>query len=210
MPGTFHAAALYGPLAPLQACFSSAALAAIRAPQGHALRKKASVSPRQGTCVRLPSERQSRIWAGVANAQGRRHAVSSRTSFHGLRPRRRPRQPLLELTDKRAKPAVFFGGKCRIIDFALSNALNSGVRRIAVATQYKAHSLIRAYAARMELPPSGAERELRHPSREPARLGADVVRGNGRCGIPEYRHHSKLRPGAHRHPGGRSHLQDGL
>jgi glucose-1-phosphate adenylyltransferase len=50
---------------------------------------------------------------------------------------------LLELTDKRAKPAVFFGGKCRIIDFALSNALNSGVRRIAVATQYKAHSLIR-------------------------------------------------------------------
>lgn len=50
---------------------------------------------------------------------------------------------LMELTDKRAKPAVFFGGKCRIIDFALSNALNSGVRRIAVATQYKAHSLIR-------------------------------------------------------------------
>jgi len=50
---------------------------------------------------------------------------------------------LLELTDKRAKPAVFFGGKSRIIDFALSNALNSGIRRIAVATQYKAHSLIR-------------------------------------------------------------------
>lgn len=50
---------------------------------------------------------------------------------------------LLELTDKRAKPAVFFGGKTRIIDFALSNALNSGIRRIAVATQYKAHSLIR-------------------------------------------------------------------
>jgi glucose-1-phosphate adenylyltransferase len=50
---------------------------------------------------------------------------------------------LLELTDKRAKPAVYFGGKLRIIDFALSNALNSGIRRIAVATQYKAHSLIR-------------------------------------------------------------------
>ncbi len=49
----------------------------------------------------------------------------------------------MELTDKRAKPAVFFGGKSRIIDFALSNALNSGIRRIAVATQYKAHSLIR-------------------------------------------------------------------
>ena len=50
---------------------------------------------------------------------------------------------LLELTDWRAKPAVYFGGKSRIVDFALSNALNSGIRRIAVATQYKAHSLIR-------------------------------------------------------------------
>jgi glucose-1-phosphate adenylyltransferase len=50
---------------------------------------------------------------------------------------------LLELTDTRAKPAVYFGGKSRIIDFALSNAMNSGIRRIAVATQYKAHSLIR-------------------------------------------------------------------
>ena len=50
---------------------------------------------------------------------------------------------LKELTDKRAKPAVYFGGKSRIIDFALSNAVNSGIRRICVATQYKAHSLIR-------------------------------------------------------------------
>jgi glucose-1-phosphate adenylyltransferase len=50
---------------------------------------------------------------------------------------------LLELTEIRAKPAVYFGGKSRIIDFALSNALNSGIRRISVATQYKAHSLIR-------------------------------------------------------------------
>jgi glucose-1-phosphate adenylyltransferase len=50
---------------------------------------------------------------------------------------------LKELTDKRAKPAVYFGGKTRIIDFALSNALNSGIRRMGVATQYKAHSLIR-------------------------------------------------------------------
>jgi glucose-1-phosphate adenylyltransferase len=50
---------------------------------------------------------------------------------------------LNELTDSRAKPAVYFGGKSRIIDFALSNALNSGIRRIGVATQYKAHSLIR-------------------------------------------------------------------
>jgi glucose-1-phosphate adenylyltransferase len=50
---------------------------------------------------------------------------------------------LHELTDRRAKPAVYFGGKTRIIDFALSNALNSGIRKMAVATQYKAHSLIR-------------------------------------------------------------------
>ncbi len=50
---------------------------------------------------------------------------------------------LKELTDRRVKPAVPFGGKARIIDFALSNAVNSGIRKIAVATQYKAHSLIR-------------------------------------------------------------------
>ncbi len=50
---------------------------------------------------------------------------------------------LKELTEKRAKPAVYFGGKSRIVDFALSNALNSGIRKMAVATQYKAHSLIR-------------------------------------------------------------------
>jgi glucose-1-phosphate adenylyltransferase len=50
---------------------------------------------------------------------------------------------LLQLTDRRAKPAVFFGGKFRIIDFALSNCLNSGIRRIGVLTQYKAHSLLR-------------------------------------------------------------------
>ncbi len=50
---------------------------------------------------------------------------------------------LKNLTDKRAKPAVYFGGKFRIIDFALSNCLNSGIRRIAVITQYKSHSLLR-------------------------------------------------------------------
>lgn len=50
---------------------------------------------------------------------------------------------LKELTDIRVKPAVFFGGKARIVDFALSNAINSGIRKVAVATQYKAHSLIR-------------------------------------------------------------------
>src|SRR4029453_7467244 len=50
---------------------------------------------------------------------------------------------LMELTEKRAKPAVYFGGKTPIINFPPPNALNSGIRRSAVATQYKAHSLIR-------------------------------------------------------------------
>ena len=50
---------------------------------------------------------------------------------------------LHELTDWRAKPAVYFGGKHRIIDFPLSNCINSGVRRVGIATQYKSHSLIR-------------------------------------------------------------------
>jgi glucose-1-phosphate adenylyltransferase len=50
---------------------------------------------------------------------------------------------LKQLTDWRAKPAVPFGAKFRIIDFPLSNCVNSGIRRIGVATQYKSHSLIR-------------------------------------------------------------------
>lgn len=50
---------------------------------------------------------------------------------------------LHELTDWRAKPALHFGGKFRIIDFPLSNCVNSGIRRVGILTQYKAHSLIR-------------------------------------------------------------------
>lgn len=50
---------------------------------------------------------------------------------------------LYELTNWRAKPGLYFGGKYRIIDFPLSNCINSGVRRMGVLTQYKAHSLIR-------------------------------------------------------------------
>ena len=50
---------------------------------------------------------------------------------------------LYELTEWRAKPALFFGGKFRIIDFPLSNCINSGIRRVGVVTQYKAHSLIK-------------------------------------------------------------------
>jgi len=53
---------------------------------------------------------------------------------------------LYPLTKERAKPAVPFGGKFRIIDFTLSNCVNSGIRRIAVATQYKSWSLRRHLA----------------------------------------------------------------
>jgi glucose-1-phosphate adenylyltransferase len=78
-----------------------------------------------------------------ASAYNRRPAVSSLTRatyavvLAGGRGSR-----LKQLTDWRAKPAVPFGGKHRIIDFALSNCVNSGVRRIGVATQYRSHSLI--------------------------------------------------------------------
>ncbi len=50
---------------------------------------------------------------------------------------------LKQLTDNRTKPAVYFGGKFRIVDFALSNCLNSGIRQIGMVTQYKSHSLLR-------------------------------------------------------------------
>ena len=50
---------------------------------------------------------------------------------------------LYELTNRRAKPAVYFGGKFRIIDFPLSNCINAGIKKIGIATQYKSHSLIR-------------------------------------------------------------------
>jgi len=51
-------------------------------------------------------------------------------------------QRLADLTSNRAKPATPFGGKYRIIDFSLSNCVNSGIRQVLVLTQYKAHALI--------------------------------------------------------------------
>ena len=117
---------------------------------------------------------------------------------------------LMELTDRRAKPAVYFGGKSRIIDFALSNALNSGIRRIAVATQYKAHSLIRHLQRGWNfLRPERNESFDILPA-EPARVGDHVVSRHGRRGLSEHRHHRELRAAIHRHARRRSHLQDGL
>ena len=93
---------------------------------------------------------------------------------------------LKELTDKRAKPAVYFGGKTRIIDFALSNAINSGIRRIGVATQYKAHSLIRHLQRGWNFLAPSATRASR--SCPPAARLRAVVQGHRRRGLPEHRH----------------------
>ncbi len=88
---------------------------------------------------------------------------------------------LKELTDRRAKPAVYFGGKTRIIDFALSNALNSGIRKMAIATQYKAHSPDPPLPARLELLPGRTERISRHP----ARVASGWTRSTGICGTAD-------------------------
>jgi glucose-1-phosphate adenylyltransferase len=116
---------------------------------------------------------------------------------------------LMELTDRRAKPAVYFGGKSRIIDFALSNALNSGIRRIAVATQYKAHSLIRHLQRGWNFLRRSATRASTS-CRRAARERGQVVRGHRRRRVPEHRHHRRLRPRVPRHPRRRPRLQDGL
>ena len=92
-----------------------------------------------------------------------------------------------QLTDWRAKPSVPFGGKFRIIDFALSNCVNSGIRRIGICTQYKAQSLIRhvqrgwsfldgRFDEFVELLPA-QQRDRRR-----------LVPGHGRRGLPEPRH----------------------
>jgi len=77
---------------------------------------------------------------GVLKSPGNR-ALARRTLALVLAGGRGSR--LMDLTNNRSKPAVHFGGKFRIIDFALSNCINSGLRRIGVITQYKSHSLLR-------------------------------------------------------------------
>ena len=85
---------------------------------------------------------------------------------------------LHELTGWRAKPGLHFGGKFRIIDFALSNCLNSGIRRIGVLTQYKAHSLIRHLLNGWSWFQSGAgEREFVEILPASQRVGGEWYRG---------------------------------
>ena len=118
---------------------------------------------------------------------------------------------LQELTDNRAKPAVYFGGKSRIIDFALSNALNSGIRRISVATQYKAHSLIRHLQRGWNFfRPERNESFDILPASQHGRRASRLVCRHRRRGLPEHRHHRGLRAALHRAARRRPHLQDGL
>ena len=114
------------------------------------------------------------------------------------------------LTDKRVKPAVHFGGKYRIIDFALSNCLNSGIRRIAVVTQYKAHSLLRhlqrgwgflrgEFNEFIDIWPAQQRVDGEHWYRGTADAvfqNLDIIRS--------------IAAGVRRRAGGRPHLQDGL
>ena len=95
----------------------------------------------------------------------------------------------MELTDRRAKPAVYFGGKSRIIDFALSNAMNSGIRRIAVATQYKAHSLIRHLQMGWNFfrPERNESFDILPASQRISETNWYL--GHGGCGLSEHRYH---------------------
>ncbi len=85
---------------------------------------------------------------------------------------------LHELTTWRAKPALYFGGKFRLIDFPLSNCINSGIRRIGVLTQYKAHSLIRHLLSGWSWFQSGAgDREFVDILPASQRVGGEWYRG---------------------------------
>ncbi len=114
---------------------------------------------------------------------------------------------LKDLTIKRAKPAVHFGGKFRIIDFALSNCLNSGIRRIGVITQYQSHTLVQ----HIQRGWSFFSEEMNEfvdllPAQQRVRRRKLVSRHGG-CGDPEPRHHSPLQRGIHRDPRRGPHLQ---
>jgi glucose-1-phosphate adenylyltransferase len=84
---------------------------------------------------------------------------------------------LYELTEWRAKPSLYFGGKYRIIDFPLSNCINSGVRRIGVLTQYKAHSLIRHLVHGWSWFQAGGNREFVEILPASQRVGGEWYRG---------------------------------
>ena len=116
----------------------------------------------------------------------------------------------MRLPEKLAKPAVPFGGKYRIIDFPLSNCVNSGIDTVGILTQYQPlvlndyigngqpWDLDRLYGGVHVLPPYQTA------------TGSDWYKGHGQCHLPEYQFHRAVRPAVCRHPLRRPYLQDGL
>jgi glucose-1-phosphate adenylyltransferase len=90
---------------------------------------------------------------------------------------------LQQLTMWRAKPAVPFGGQFRIIDFPLSNCVNSGIRKVGILTQYKAHSLIKH-----------VQRGWGFMRGELGEF-VELLPAHGGCDLPEHRHHTHPQPG---------------
>jgi hypothetical protein len=114
------------------------------------------------------------------------------------------------LTDRRAKPAVHFGGKLRIIDFALSNTINAGFRQIAVLTQYKSHSLLRHLQRGWSFL-RGEMGEFVDLLPAQQRVNEENwYRGTADAVFQNLDIFHSLRPLARHHPRRRSHLQDGL
>jgi hypothetical protein len=114
------------------------------------------------------------------------------------------------LTDRRAKPAVHFGGKLRIIDFALSNTINSGFRQIAVLTQYKSHSLLRHLQRGWSFL-RGEMGEFVDLLPAQQRVNEENwYRGTADAVFQNLDIFHSLRPSARHHPRRRPHLQDGL
>ena len=98
----------------------------------------------------------------------------------------------MPLTADRAKPAVPFGGIYRLIDFALSNLVNSGYLKIVVLTQYKSHSLDRHITR--DLADVDAARQLRDPGAGPAAHRQELVPGQRRRHLPEPEPHPRPAP----------------
>ena len=114
---------------------------------------------------------------------------------------------LMPLTIDRAKPAVPFGGNYRLVDFALSNLVNAGFRRIAVLTQYKSHSLDRHISSTWALSPLLGNYVTTVPAQ--MRNGPRWFAGLGRRDLPEPEPDLRRGPGLHLRLRRRPHLPDG-
>ncbi len=116
---------------------------------------------------------------------------------------------LYPLTKERAKPAVYFGGPYRIIDFTLSNCINSGLRRIFIALQYKSLSLSRHLRMGWSVVADelGEFVEILSPQK---RVERALVPRNGRRRVPEPLLDPARRAAAPDRALGRPRLQDGL